>query len=266
MKKVLLTFLFYITSITIAQTVPSQFLLSESSLSKISNKTPLSNSISKIVTVGDTIWLGTSRGVSVSYDNGENWNDFYQSEAFGEESISALGYYNGIIWAATGHDTVISDQSVDTGSGIRFSTDGGETWVTIPQSVDDPGDSLLTYGINTIRALPVTVAQQNIIWDISFTPNKIWIASWAGGIRWNYIDSLIINPEQNWHRVILPPDNLASISPSDTLTFALQNARGRFGNEEHLNHLGFSVLGVNDSLVYCGTAGGINKSTDGGIS
>ncbi len=266
MKKVLLTFLFYITSITIAQTVPSQFLLSESSLSKIANKTPLSNSISKIVTVGDTIWLGTSRGVSVSYDNGENWNDFYQSEAFGEESISALGYYNGIIWAATGHDTVISDQSVDTGSGIRFSTDGGETWVTIPQSVDDPGDSLLTYGINTIRALPVTVAQQNIIWDISFTPNKIWIASWAGGIRWNYIDSLIINPKQNWHRVILPPDNLTSISPSDTLTFALQNARGRFGNEEHLNHLGFSVLGVNDSVVYCGTAGGINKSTDGGVS
>ncbi len=266
MKKIFLTFLFFISTAIIGQTVPTQFSLGKTSLSKTANKTPLSNSISKIVTIGDTIWLGTSKGVSVSYDNGESWKDFYQTEAFGEESISALGYYNGIIWAATGHDEIISDKSVDTGSGIRFSNDGGETWITVPQSVDGSGDSLLTYGINTIRALPVVVAQQNIIWDISFTPNKVWIASWAGGIRWNYIDSLQLNPERKWHRVILPPDNLSSIKPTDSLTFALQGVRGKFGDDENLNHLGFSVLGIDESIVYCGTAGGLNKSIDGGIS
>ncbi len=69
-----------------------------------------------------------------------------------------------------------------------------------------------------------------------------------------------------WERVVLPPDNLDSIAPTDTLNFTLQPVAGAFGDESWLNHRVFSVLGVGDSTLYVGTAGGINKSTDNGIS
>jgi len=252
-------------SITLGQ-IPTSYSLNKSSLNKVAGDTPLSNSITQIVTVGDTIWLGTSKGLSVSYDNGENWRDFYQTEPFGNESAVSMGYYEGKIWVSTGHTIESNGEDINVGSGIKFSSDGGDSWISIPQSVDDPGDSSIVYGINNIRALPVTVEEQNINWDISFTPNKVWVASWAGGIRWNHIDSLEINPNRKWERVILPPDNLSSIKPSDTLNFSLQNASGKFGPEQYLNHLGFSVLGINDTLVYAGSAGGLNRSKDGGIS
>ncbi len=36
--------------------------------------------------------------------------------------------------------------------------------------------------------------------------------------------------------------------------------------QENLNHIAFSVYASNDSTIWVGTSGGINKSTDGGIS
>jgi photosystem II stability/assembly factor-like uncharacterized protein len=256
-------------SFIFAQNVPNKFEIEQTTynkLKKFAGSTPLSNSITQIVTVGDTVWVGTSKGVSVSYDNGNNWRDFYKTEPFGEEGAISMGYYENKFWVATGHTEVLNDEDVNVGSGIKFTADGGETWVSIPQSVDDPGDSSIVYGINNIRALPVTVTPQNINWDMSFSPGKIWVASWSGGIRWNYIDSLINNQNSKWHRVILPPDYLDKIELTDTLSFSLQNAKGKFGPEEYLNHLGFSVFCLGDSLVYAGTAGGLNISKDGGIS
>jgi len=155
---------------------------------------------------------------------------------------------------------------VQTGGGLAFTSDNGLTWNIVPQPVDDPADSVLIYGINDginlpgVRALPVTVPQQNLTFDIAFTPGTVWIASFAGGLRKSTDNG------NTWQRVLIPSDNVNQITPQDTIKFALQPVPGKFGPEGYLNHRVFSVISVDDSTLYVGTAGGINKSTDGGIS
>ncbi|MCF8260516.1 MAG: hypothetical protein K9J12_07060 [Melioribacteraceae bacterium] len=260
-KKVLL--IFSVTIGIFAQTVPVKMDLSTSPLAKISVNNDdrlLSNSITDILVVGDTIWLGTTRGLSQSTDHGTTWNNYYNSPEFEDEGIVAMAYANSTIFVSTGHSENLNGQDIQTGSGIHYSTNNGSDWNTIPQPIDEQGDSLITYGINTIRALPIIVKQQNISFGMSAFGNSLWIASWAGGVR------KTTDLGQTWDRIILPPDNLDEIKPTDTLSFSLQVQAGNFGLESYLNHLAFSVLAVDDTLIYAGTAGGINQSSDGGIS
>ncbi len=258
MKKIFLILL--LPSIIFAQVITDYNLDQAKSFNKVMDSTPASNSILDIVVVNDTIWLGTTKGLSRSTDGGTTFTNYYNTNDFGTESISALGYNNGVIWAATAHNTNKNGQDLATGSGLRYSTDNGSTWHTVAQPVDQPGDSSIVYGINTLRALPVTVEINNITYDIAFTKNTVWIASFAGGLRKS------TNMGQTWERVILPPDYLSSIKPTDQLNFALQPVAGAFGNESYLNHRLFSVVSSNDSTLFVGTANGINKSTDNGIS
>lgn len=231
-------------------------------VSTLNSENPASNSINDILVVGDTIWLGTSRGLSQSTDNGATWKNYYNSSEFGTESVTALLYAKGVIFASTAHSIEKDGSSLPEGSGIRFSSDNGITWKSVTQPIDDSGDSSVVYGKNVLRALPVTVAVQNIIYDFAFAGNKIWIATFAGGLRSVLLDSLIANENAKWSRTILPPDYLSSIKPSDTLSFTLQPVAGKFGKEEYLNYRLFSLVAVDDSTIYVGTANGINKSTN----
>ncbi|HAB54033.1 MAG TPA: hypothetical protein DCE80_17950 [Ignavibacteriales bacterium] len=254
---------------SLAQYRPENYQIgNENILYKVSDDNPASNSISDIITLGDTVWLGTSRGVSLSTNRGLSWTNFYQTPAFGNESISAIGFdkSSSTFWAATAHSIDKDGQSLPEGSGLRFTTDGGQNWKVISQPLDNQNDTIEVYGNNSIRALPVTVAVQNLVYDIAFTPNTIWIATFASGLRKARMDSLIVNQNYKWQRVVLPPDYLNSISPTDTLNFCLQPVAGKFCSEDNLNHRVFSVISSNDSTLYVGTAGGINKSTDNGIS
>ena len=249
-------------NITIAQHIPSAFYLTgEGKLHKSLSENPSGNSISDIITIGDTLWIGSSKGVSLSTDKGTTWQNFYGSAAFGTESISAIGYDHGVFWAATAHSVDENGQSLPEGSGLKYTSDKGQTWISIPQPVDNQADSLVTYGTNTLRALPVTVRIQNLIYDIAITHSTdgkpvIWIASFAGGLRKS------TNMGTSWQRVVIPPDNLSSIKPTDTLNFCLQPVKGKFCNDNNLNYRLFSVISVNDTTLYVGSAGGINKTTN----
>lgn len=259
MKNILTSlFIILITSLRLfAQFSPQNFNLKddENYLGKTQSISPLSNTITDIITLGDTIWLGTSRGVSLSTDNGNSWSNF------GTENISAIGYNDGVFWCATAKSTeVTGGQSLADGTGLKYTSDLGLTWNSISQPLDQEKDTLEQYGINQIRAVAVTVTIQNLVYDIAFTPNTIWIATFAGGLRKSTDNG------QTWKRVILPPDYLNSISPNDTLSFCLSPVKGNFCDEGNLNHRVFSVIATDDSTLYVGTAGGINKSTDGGIS
>jgi hypothetical protein len=245
------------------QVNPESFYLTDENnfLSKISSSNPVSNSILDIITIGDTVWLGTSRGVSVSFDRGENWDNFYGTTSFGTDNVSAIGYYKGTLWAATAKTVEgVAGEDVAAGTGLKYTTDNGLTWNVIPQPIDNNNDTVEVYGINNIPALPVTVPEQNLSFDIAFTPGTIWITSFAGGLRKS------TNMGESWQRVVLPPDDLDSISPDDTLEFCLSPAAGSFCGEGNLNHRAFSVISTDDSTLYVGTADGINKSTDNGIS
>ncbi len=257
----ILSILFCISSYP--QVNPDSYYLGDesNSFSKVNSLNPTSNSILDIITIGDTVWLGTSRGVSVSFDSGENWNNFYGSNAFGTDNVSAIGYYKGIFWAATARTVEgVAGEDVPAGTGLKYTTDNGLTWNSVPQPVDSNNDTVEVYGINILPALPVTVPEQNLSYDIAFTPGTIWITSFAGGLRKSN------DMGQNWQRVVLPPDNLNSINPNDTLNFCLSPVSGNFCGEGNLNHRAFAVISTDDSTLFVGTADGINKSTDNGIS
>ncbi len=268
MKRLSLLLLLFFAQILFAQINPNNFLLGDELLllKSQSNPTPASNSIGSIITICDTVWLGTSRGISLSTDRGETWTNFYGIETFGTESIFAIGYDDGVFWAATGHAFQSGNQSLPEGSGLRYTTDNGKTWNVVAQPIDANDDSTIVYGINDgiqsprVRALPVTTTVQNVIYDIAFTPGTIWIASFAAGLRKS------TDMGQTWQRVLLPSDKVNSISPDDTIKFSLQPVAGKFGPEDYLNHRVFSVIAADDTTLYVGTAGGINKSTDNGIS
>ena len=260
----ILLFIISVSSVSFPQFSPQSFYMTKDGRMRktAANPTISSSNVSDIITIGDTIWAGTGQGLSLSTDNGNTWKNFTNDQTFGTEGISAIGYYKGTFWAATAHDENTSQGPVPTGSGLRYTTDFGKTWTIIPQPVDNDSDSVVVYGINHLHALAVTVPEQNVIYDMAFTPGTIWIATWAGGVRKARIDSLLIDPSYKWQRVILPPDNLDSIKPTDTLDFCYTPVAGKICTEDNLNLRGFSVLAVNDSTVYAGTAGGLNKTTD----
>ena len=247
-------------SALLAQNIPNTYHMGKSAFAKTNDSTPASNTIEDIQIAGDMVLLATGRGLSISTDGGNDWVNYFQTEAFGEESVSIVGYDDGTIWTGLWHFTDRFGDVLPEGEGYRYSTDNGITWTSIDMPVDDPGDSSIVYGINTLRILPTTTRVNFYPRGIAFTPNTVWISTFAGGLRKS------TDMGTTWERVVLPPDNLDSIKPTDTLSFTVQPVAGNFGDDNNLNHRVFSVLAVDDTTIYVGTAGGINKSTDGGIS
>ncbi|MFB3057861.1 MAG: WD40/YVTN/BNR-like repeat-containing protein, partial [Ignavibacteriaceae bacterium] len=205
--KLLVTFFLFVSGNLLAQITPDSFRLTEErrSTSKINSRNPLSNSILDVIAIGDTVWLGTSRGVSVSFDRGESWTNFFGTSPFGNDNVSAIGYNNGTFWAATARTVEGIAGDVPAGTGLKYTTDNGITWASVPQPIDADADTTVEYGINIIPALPVTVTEQNLTFDIAFTPGTVWITSFAGGLRKS------TDRGESWQRVVLPPDALDSI-------------------------------------------------------
>ncbi len=228
-----------------------------------------SNSISHI-SVGDdgTLWIGTGKGLAKRGASGAEWESYRSDPAFANDGIFAVTSAGDTIWCSTGFEKDLDEGSVQTGSGYAYSTDNGMTWNHRDQVLDARGDSIISYGINdSIRLLPIVVREQNVTFDASLQNSTVWIASWASGLRKS------TDLGATWERILLPPDNRNTISPGDTLwayapgdSLKLFRIFERFDPRRNNNFLAFSVLAVDDTTIWCGTAGGINKSTDGGVS
>lgn len=229
---------------------------------------PPSNNVSHVLVDRDTLWIGTSKGLARSGSMGRDWQSFRGDPAFANDGIYAISTDGSSIWASTGFDKDLDDGSVQTGSGYAVSTDGGSSWSHLPQTVDGRGDSILSYGISdSIWILPVVVPEQNVTFDISQALGTVWIASWASGLRRSS------DGGANWERVLLPTDDKSSLRPTDSLwtyaasdTLHLRRIFKRIDPRRNNNLLAFSVLAVGADTVWCGTAGGVNRSTDGGVS
>ncbi len=212
---------------------------------------PAGNIITNLCACGDTIWVGSSKGLSRTTDGGRTWKNYYQTPEFGTSKISAIACRNGVIWVATARTVKINNNQFPEGLGLLYSTDGGETWTKIEQPIDARTDTIEIYGINQLKALPITTTINNIIYDIAITKDAIFIASFAGGLRKS------TDMGRTWQRIVLPPDFLNQINPDENLNFELDPVK-------NYNHRVFSVIAVDDSIIWVGTADGINKSTDGG--
>ncbi len=193
--------------------------------------------------------------------DGSVWHHFNESNGISERGVSGLAVRNAIVWVAQSR-TLDDEARTPAGEGLSYSTDGGENWTHIPQPREPEGATVdtLLYGNNKIAALAITTAANNLSYDVALTSEAIWTANFAGMLRKS------TNNGATWSRVILPPDNLSSISPTDTLNFDLSPVSGGLGLTENYNHRVFSVHAGSDSVIWVGTAGGINKSTDGGVS
>ncbi|MBS1517197.1 MAG: hypothetical protein JSS91_03840 [Bacteroidetes bacterium] len=227
----------------------------------VNSKNPISNFITDILLNGDTVWFGTGSGIMRTIDNFNSFQYYYGLEPFGKDDIAGINLKDKVIAASTAVSEEINNESVPTGTGIKISTDYGANWSAYPQPVDSQSDSVIIYGANTIYALPVTVRQQNLSYDIAITKTRndpsnytIWICSFAGGLRKS------TDYGATWTRVLLPPDDLDSINVDVTgYTFNL-NPR------DNLNQRVFTITAVNDSTLYVGTANGINVSSSWGVN
>src|SRR4030095_9123643 len=282
MKKILVLILFLSYSITQSQALPEGFKISTSlnsfkpakndtkpyrmvfRSSPVISSTIISNFISDIIVVdnpaGETIRFGTGKGVSRTIDRGSTFQNYYGTPHFGEDDVSGIAVYKNWVVVATATTTVHEEENIPTGTGIKVSSDYGETWNPYPQPIDGVNDTIIQYGNNQIHALPVVVEEQNLSYDILITKKNqtsdtiiIWIASWAGGIRKS------TDFGASFQRVLLPPDNLDTLDPAGMYNFKLDP-------RDNGNHKGFSLASYNDSTIWAGTSAGINKSTNRGIS
>lgn len=247
------------------------FLLSDSSFATL--QLPPSNSVSHMVTKDSTLWIGTGKGLARTVNGGRSWQSFRSNSAFANDGIFAVSVHDSLVWASTGFVKKVDESWIQTGSGYAKSSDAGRTWEHSAQPLDGRGDSIFTppYGVNdSIWILPIVVPEQNVTFDISIYGTTVWIASWSSGLRKS------TDYGQSWQRVLLPLDHMNSIAPTDTLwTYApndtnrLRRIFPRFDPRCppcNNNLLAFAVLAVDDSTIWCGTAGGVNKSTNGGRS
>lgn len=258
MRKFIYISLFIISfDITFAQAIPSIYSIDKKDLNKVAaDLAPSGNAVEYIDFMGDDVWIATSIGLSMTSDGGSSWTNY----KFGDEGISALAIKNDTVWIATWHPIDVNGETVPVGSGLHFSADKGENWIDIPQPVDSSDDSSIVYGVNTLRSLPLNVEEGNFTRDIAFMGNTIWIASFYGGLRKSDDNG------ETWEKVVVPPDYLNSINPDSVYNFTLSPSSGALGFENNLNHRFFSLRAINDTTLFVGTANGINKSTDGGLS
>jgi hypothetical protein len=221
---------------------------------------PASNVVNDLLVRSDTVWVASERGLSYTMD-GTAWRHFGQTEGFKGFGISAVAIRNSLIWVAHVRTTRENGEAVPFGEGLSYSTNGGQTWTHLAQPVERPGATVdtITYGVNNIRTLAITITRNNITYDIALTSGAVWTANFAGMLRKSTDNG------QTWTRVVLPPDHLDAIAPEVRADFDLSPTSGALGLRENLNHRVFSVFASNDSVVWVGTAGGINKSTDGGV-
>jgi hypothetical protein len=219
-----------------------------------SNSPLPSNSISHIAINGSYLWIGTGDGLARSLDGGRSWQSYVAVAQFAKPGIYAIATRGDTIWCATGYTKEVNDQSVQTGTGYTYSVNNGQTWSGLPQPLDGPADSVVIYGSNTVHFLPIVVPEQNVTFDVALTGNAVWIASWSSGLR------ISTDLGASWRRIVLPSRAKNSIKPTDSLGYYSLDPR------RDNNFLAFAVATENDSVIWAGTAGGINKSTDGGAS
>lgn len=196
------------------------------------------NGIVDLVAKDSVIWVATGYGLSKAVFNSQtgnwDWTSFTSKDYIGKGGVSAMGYMDdSTFWIATAFDTVTaaSNESLPAGSGLSYTRDGGKTWHHVPQPVDSKDEQ---------NYAPTTTVIQNLIYDIAFVDSTVWIASFGGGLRRS--DDM----GQTW-----------KVVTTDSLFFS---------SLRNLNHRVFSLLSVNDTALWVGSAEGISKSTDNGQS
>ena len=269
-KTVLLIGIIFFISMSVGQNfVPTNVSLRKTNLdsSGIINELA-SNVISEIKLQGDsTVWLGTGQGLAMMQDS---TSIFAMGSLTIEESDTIMLLTDGISAIAVNDSSIIVAGATDdgvtpVGAGFYFAEDALDptiSWIHFSQPVDNQTDTLAGFADKYFRALPVTVANNNVTYDAAISDDYIWIASWAGGLRRIPLQNLA--GDSSWTRVPLPLDDMDVLTTCSDTSYAdnilkdyYLNPRDPLDDGNH-NHKAFSVLAYGDT-VWVGTANGINR-------
>ena len=252
-----------------SNTLPGSFLFREMTSDSIDLHNELkSNVISEIKLQGDsTVWLGTGQGLAMMQDS---ISVFAMGSLTIEESNTIMLLTDGISAIAVNDSSIIVAGATDdgvtpVGAGFYFAEDALDptiSWIHFSQPVDNQTDTLAGFADKYFRALPVTVANNNVTYDAAISDDYIWIASWAGGLRRIPLQNLA--GDSSWTRVPLPLDDMDVLMTCSDTSYAdnilkdyYLNPRDPLDDGNH-NHKAFSVLAYGDT-VWVGTANGINR-------
>ena len=252
-----------------SNTLPSSFLFREMASDSIDLHNELkSNVISEIKLQGDsTVWLGTGQGLAMMQDS---TSVFAMGSLTIEESDMIMLLTDGISAIAVNDSSIIVAGATDdgvtpVGAGFYFAEDALDptiSWIHFSQPVDNQTDTLAGFADKYFRALPVTVANNNVTYDAAISDDYIWITSWAGGLRRIPLQNLA--GDSSWTRVPLPLDDMDVLTTCNDTSYAdnilkdyYLNPRDPLDDGNH-NHKAFSVLAYGDT-VWVGTANGINR-------
>lgn len=205
------------------------------------------NSVSNMGALGDSLWVGPLLMLNINNDIYFIFPENADSVAAGPGRMFSIALAPDTVVAGLGFNVVSGGASVQSGLGFHISTDGGSNWDYIPQPLDDPDQSSISYGGQEIESVPVIVPQQSPPYNVDFTGETIFMAAWASGIRRS------TDFGQNWERILLPPRDVSVLTPENNYSFLFDP---RLDN----NFLGFSVMIDSEGFVWAGTAGGINVS------
>lgn len=203
--------------------------------------------VSNLAAAGDTLWMATDREVQRSVDAGLNWTTVQTGTNATPVKIFVDSRH--WVWISYSIDSLIQDIRYQVGKGFAVYLPQQSTWRLLRQPLDDP----VEFDSARIR-IPVTTEINNITYDITETRNgddrRIWIASFAGSLRYLNADSLT---DPNW------TPNWIVQTPTETVLDVAENSPTGFGQRA------FSLT-ADSNRLWVGTANGIYASTNAGES
>ncbi len=223
-----------------------------------------SNTVQELASAGDSLWAGPLLTVYAEDEARLFTPDdpvVARRLEDGSNVVLSLAAEGGVqggatVWAGLAFDT--GGDAIGTG-GFLVSTDGGASFSTRPVPLDDPADTTIAYGPDTLPAVPITQAAGSPPRDLAIEPqaDTVWTAGGRSGLRrWTAQDGA-------WTRAVLPPDTSTRIEPSTPTDFLV--APPQDDGRGFQNHRALSVLVDETGTVWAGTAAGLNRSTPGDV-
>ncbi len=223
-----------------------------------------SNTVQELASAGDSLWAGPLLTVYAEDEARLFTPDdpvVARRLEDGSNVVLSLAAEGGVqgastVWAGLAFDA--GGNAIGAG-GVLVSTDGGASFSTRPVPLDDPADTTVAYGADTLPAVPITQAAGSPPRDLAIEPqaDTVWTAGGRSGLRrWTAQDGA-------WTRAVLPPDTSTRIEPSTPTDFLV--APPQDDGRGFQNHRALSVLVDETGTVWAGTAAGLNRSTPGDV-
>ena len=225
---------------------------------------PLRNIVENLEVQGDTLWAGQQ--LLFTDDGGATFN-LIDDEAFtppvaSNAIVYSLDVEGDVIWVGLGFNDNSIASRPQSAAGFAYSEDGGATWSYRFPQLDVPEDTLQTYGLSTLFALPIIVPQLSPPFDVDYDPvtRDVWTAGLLSGLRkleWNPATG---EYARDFRRIVLPPDTLNSISPIREVPYFFPYIPQLPGiSDAGTNFIAYSVLVDETGTVWAGTEAGINR-------